>query len=682
MNNKYKDLQYLKDKLLYGNEEVPNVIGAEASAGKTTSASIGMVEAYNKNKRSSHLITKERLECIDIVKKCNEIAGFEIAKAFISLEKDEDIDKSLICGVDELNKYPIIISTHARYIRALEYKVSDLVNKNKLRENEKTISYIEYFKSVNNFIIDEQIDLIKNTYFSITLERLESLLNGAKQYDSDNCYFKISSFIQPIIEYMKGYKLTKNKLTRCGTWILLDDKLWYLKSQINQMINSLKSKNENIVGFSNKELESIVDGVELIYKNINEIGMGLSTVILIKQENVTSISTYNHRIKLMLAENNFILDASSPFMSIYDSNMFKKVKTERLIDHSNSNFILNKFNTSTTAYKSDIGNEKIKYILNNLSNYNGEKLVICKDNYSSWFEDFGFENFETAKAKNTYKDYENVFITHTTRMELPYYIFCYDYYNMEIADDIIYVNDNVNGGVQFNNKKIQSIYEEYTADMYYQACKRVQRNTSPKANYVFYGNYIPSIIIVYNQLSKIPKPIVEFMDDKFTVFNRLFEFIQNKWDGSRLYIKNLSIKFNCTNKAISNALDKLEAELVLDQLGITYGKYEKSYFIQSSKLLEERYNFYNKLDMIMLENRKVGLQNKKREVNKMRKLVKWLEANVDKKLKDSEKDKLKELTNCKTIGKINGIIVDIGFVINSRSDRNGRWWEINYLEIE
>lgn len=619
--NKYKDLEMLKEQLINGEEIIPNVYGTEASAGKTTTACIGMVEAYNKNKRKSQLITKERLECIEIVKKCNEIAGENIAKAFISVKKEDDIDETLIATTKDLKECPIIVSTHSRYVDALKYMDDKYsIDFGKVK---KTESYIENFNNFKNFVIDEQIDLVKNTYFSISIGRLSSLLNSAKEYDGINMYERFNNFLLPLSNYIAQYKLDKNKLTRCNLAIELENE-WIEARAVRQAIFSLKTKNESLIGFEIEEIENIINGVSLIYRNLKSIGVNsLSTVVLYMDKDV-KVATYNHRVKLLLSENNSILDASSPFMSIYDNkDKFKKITTERLVDHSNCNLRVHIMNTSTSSYREDLGNVKINYILKDIEKYSGQSLVISKDNFKKIYSEYGFENFETAKAKNTYKDHDNVFITHTSRMELPYYVFCCDYYNNKITRNISYATKTMMKVLEFDDEVLNDIYKGYTADLWYQGIKRIQRNTEPKANYIFYTNDTLNIATIYKQLAGIGKPEVCNVEEKLTVFMRLLYFIQEEWSGNRLYTSDLEIILSCTNKTVLNALDKCEELNVFEELGITKGRNNGSLFIESKELKSQ--NYYSDFEILQKELKKVEKKTNKRKVSKMDKIVDFLE---------------------------------------------------------
>lgn len=677
MNSKYEDLNYLYKQLIEGNELIPNVIGAEASAGKTTSACEGMIEAYNKNGRRSHLITKESKECIDIVKKCNEIAGYNIAGAFIS--KDDELEEEYIIGIDDLHKYPIIISTHRRYMMALEYLIDDRPFKDKLRENEKTLMYISMFKYFHNFIIDEQIDLVKNTYAYITLSDLNNLINSAKEYDSKTCLYKVSKFVMPLINYIKGYDIKEDKLVRCDLVMKLEDEIWYMEKQMNQMILALKAQNETLKGFTIEGLEKMVRDISLIYKNIKEImGISLATAIIYKSNDDIAIATYNYRFNfnLLLSKNNYILDASSPFMSIYDSSMFKKIKTERLISHKDCRFIVNRFNTSSSALRADIACTKINFIKSDINRYEGEKLVVAKDKDENTYktETIAFENFETAKAKNKYKDFKNVFIAQTPRIYLPYYVFCSDFYNNEITENIKYEKNNIRG-IRFVNEKIRNIYVEYTADLIYQAIKRVERNTEPKANYVLYSSFTEAILIIYKQLFDIPMPEVSFMDDKFTVFYRMGKFFKDIWDGNRLYLNDLEIMFACSRKAIINALDKMDKLGVISILGIVKGKYNRSSFIQSEKLIEERAKFSD-LELLMKDIQTVEKDTSKRKVKKMSKINEFLQQFEGGFMFEADIKKFQKLIGEEKPKKVNEKLKELSIeytILNQPSHGKKRW---------
>ena len=85
-------------------------------------------------------------------------------------------------------------------------------------------------------------------------------------------------------------------------------------------------------------------------------------------------------------------------------------------------------------------------------------------------------------------------------------------------------------------------------------------------------------------------------------------------------------------------------------------------------------------------------KDSKRMVKKMDKLIKFLNENEGKKLTEKQKEKLIELVDArnakgellKTIGKINKQIdiYEIGFTVLSKSDRNGRWWQIESVVAE
>ena len=85
-------------------------------------------------------------------------------------------------------------------------------------------------------------------------------------------------------------------------------------------------------------------------------------------------------------------------------------------------------------------------------------------------------------------------------------------------------------------------------------------------------------------------------------------------------------------------------------------------------------------------------KDSKRVTNKMDKLIRFLKENESKRLTEKQKEKLIGLVDArnakgellKTISKINKQIdiYEIGFIILSKSDRNGRWWQIESIAEE
>jgi len=241
----------------------------------------------------------------------------------------------------------------------------------------------------------------------------------------------------------------------------------------------------------------------------------LDTVLLLYDKNVLALHnseelhTLNRRHKHWGLKNNIILDASAGIDGVYEvHSKFKVQRQTRLIDHSESKYIHIKMNSS----KSTIAANEKKYFENITQmiqerHINGEKtlLVIQKRfadtlyghmkkafNDDVWKEkeketdpDYNEQSYAIAWfgnliGKNTYSDFDNVWILGTPNISNAQYLIHY----MQYADKTLGKNSlQVDNRGKFKNAKFRAIQEGYIAAEIYQSMKRIQRNANPKGKF-------------------------------------------------------------------------------------------------------------------------------------------------------------------------------------------------------
>lgn len=710
---RYKSLEQLYYRIVFGNNDATKFIGipSEANSGKTHTTCKAMITAYtreidlsslpeeyrdtldNKPKRSVY-ICLETKEVKAVVMKIYEMTGRILAKIFIKLseEEKEEIHRKgeqdfYVLDTKDLFNTPILVTTHARYINACKYKEIGV-------GTTETKNFVKSLEGFDNLIVDEGLDPVEQTMVEVKIDEiLNPLLTGFTSFG--NTFYKdtIFKYLNPLILYMYEYRIIPldswvrgSKINTTTTFKQLEE---YKNILCTTILDKIESDNEKVGLFEVWQIRKVLEEVHLIYRNlflINDKKKKDLATVLVKRDNMgkMSVSTYDHLLEFIKLENNFILNASADFLSYYDSKLFKKVKGERLIDHSNATVIINKINTSSSSYSEDSNDTINKTILNDATNgfikenYEAMALTVFdkefqtfqlkhfdylkekfkdstifyhKKQYNKKFYYLNEDNEEvyapsvnskTCKGTNKYSNYKDAVICHTTRMPLEYYVFLREYYWGKKCENINYTKSNE--GIVFEDEVINSMYKEVTADYWYQTIKRIQRgferNPDYGTKYIFYTTCMDIMEIVLKQLNGLKQENIIINDSKISRFRTLIEYLQSdSWVGLNS-LTNIEKDLGLDYKVVRYNLNLIEYCGVFKKLGI------KNVYLDNEPYLwkpENKFK-YTQLDIHLMDEAKKPPKLKKStkgiNLNKLDKFIKeHLDSNITEKrgeIKDLE----------------------------------------------
>jgi hypothetical protein len=370
-------------------------------------------------------------------------------------------------NVKELQSKQVIIISHKRYIDLCE------------NDAERAI----FTKDRHTLIIDEKVNYYVYTYSY-------AIYSHIRQYIS----FKNSELFDKACRTLNELA-TNNSTAITRIYPKIEKEL--LQQFTDMMKDEIRNQHDLKI---KRKLENFLDTVLLLYdKNVLAL------------HNSEELYTLNRRHKHWGLKNNIILDASAGIDGVYEvHDKFKLQRQTRLIDHSASQFFHIKMNTS----KSAIGKKQKKYFekiveLIKERHIEGEKtlLVIHKEFANSLHKEmkkvFGADNvwkdkndkendpdynsqpyaiswFGNLIGKNTFSDFDNVWILGTPNIPNAHYLIHY----IQYADQTLGKNrTQVDNRGKFKNAKFRAIQDGYIAAEIYQSLKRIQRNPKPKGKF-------------------------------------------------------------------------------------------------------------------------------------------------------------------------------------------------------
>ena len=620
--SKYTNLNYLKEELVKGtNRDKIIAICEEANSGKSFMACLGMVEAYEKQNRKSIYCCMTIADCEDISRQIQEISGDNLGKVFATIKEDAEDDErysNYIMDEEELksNSPPILITTHARLEKAMSYISNGGTGTN------STKTFVEVLPSYFNLIIDEGFEPVSKSFYSTGLNNLDRFLTSLEDYNIPYFTEMFSNYLSPLIEFIRGYPLENNSrvsISDIGFDLDLEE-VSRIRKNIKTYIYPKITEDNMVIGeFNINKIKGLVDGVYLIYSNLNDIRYYnnkiqhldkeavesynkehpehyLANVILYKDNtDKISVATYNHRLQFIKLENNFILNASAEFLSYYNSEVFEKKSAQRLIDHSDVIVNFYVVNTSTTAYKNDINNDINKIIAEKIEEDNIEDVLIYhKKDYENKFPNIPVLNKETCKGTNRYSNKSKVYIGHTTRMASgEYYIFLREYYWRLRLENVNFASNPYNNNkLKFNDDIVNKLYTQVTADYWYQFIKRIQRGylRNPKAVYNFFTEDYEAVLLVLQQLGGLNLNMLEANNqikiehlEELEDMYKLISFLNSEWKVSRVSKETIANKIGKSEKQVTRYLKDAEKLNILKDLDIKYiTDNKKKYLVKTS----------------------------------------------------------------------------------------------------
>jgi hypothetical protein len=431
--------------------------------------------------------------------------------------------------LDKLQAIRVLIISHQRYI--------NLCLDDELRQ--------AFMNNREVLIIDEKVNFPIYTYSKKTYDEVRSLLHSSIQKDFDKA---CSPLLKELMKRENDKE--KNKVLRC------DVKIHPKTLENFKKIMEVNIENEKNMNHKNT-LKHFMEGLDQWYNTKCVYNGG-------------NISTFNRNHKLWGLKNNIILDASAGIDGIYNLGKFNVIGKERIIDHSNSKFIIVNFNSS----KSQLRNNQSKFypeICEKIKTYHkpfDKTLIIChKDNHKAILEqlykseitkiglgdeeyqgeEFVINWFGNLIGKNEYSAFTQCWIIGTPNIPYEQYLVNYMMFKQ---DDLGRKSTDIVLG-RFTNDEFLAVQTGYIASEIYQSIKRIQRNEMPQGEFYIVNSDQQIVSMVLSQIKGTDNVKITPMD-----FQQKDKVEKKKDNVDKLvdYIYGLP-KGIYRKKAISDAID-------------------------------------------------------------------------------------------------------------------------------
>lgn len=569
------ETQFLIDKDRF------KVFPIEASLGKTQTMIKTIREIRHSNPNMKFLVVTKFIE-----------EGFDIEKQIQSAiaynsSHHKDVPE------EELWKYNVLVITHALYL---------ILCKNRGRRK-------HYIKDRHTMIIDEELNILRmSSLDDRAIDQMAKILHELNiRLSSDKLYCDVNlqETYYAIIEKLNIEKNIYNKQQM--EFFYCED--LDIEKRIDMLIKLVREcpiareyleflEDKHGIVTNRDKITSQLDMLRKFYNN--------KRVIVCSR----TLYTYDDRDKYFLLNNNILLDASASVNTIYEIAPFFEVKqVDRIVRHGKSTIHWAKINTSGYALKHTPGltNNLFDSMINELKP-NDMVLVLATEYYLKRYRKMliscqkelmknniiiEMENFQGMRGKNLWKDYNKCFVLHTPSLGLPYYVFEYMMYGIDLQE--LTPGDLKTGRIGRNygfvkNTVLEELRKTDIISTIYQGIKRINRDNKVTADIYIANNNDEIVTKVIDQLKGVKvadweliKPIVKNKrkkrdQDSYNNSQRLGTAKSNNEDISRKildYISTLAV----------GEYKKLE---VREAIGVLNRKmFNKSYELMIEKYKEE-----------------------------------------------------------------------------------------------
>ena len=497
------------------------VFSLEASSGKTRQT----VSSAIRSKREILIVTKFKAEVDIIVREINKGCKSPKAAGIVSEVELVNNNEHLYLKANNIEffKYSVIVITHSAYYSLCKSK------------NTYLEALVRHF---NTLLIDEEFNPIKNNIYTFTLKKNEEMKGLFTSFGLGEKLKELTDILEN--QFLKKEYKPNNQLH----WVELNEDSTYIKNKCQILRNLVNTDIENISvklidykSNTNKSyyINEITEYVDLIEKIIINSINGYSLIDV----NEKTIATYDYDFQFFKLKNNIMLDASASFSTLYNSDKFEVVPTERKIDHSKCKLTVVNLKTTTSA-KSKINHlfrPKFKnYVVKALGDREKGLIVTKKDeaeylenisfidfdkeikdeidllkgdllNDVEYDERISFCNYENQRGRNDYAEYDHCFLAHTYRQPRFYYVFLYRYFFNEKATnkEMETANKKDGDGLTYwgfhNCERVQQLMVTDMLSCQYQSLKRVARNREPEGHYHIFASDVILIELLLKELN-------------------------------------------------------------------------------------------------------------------------------------------------------------------------------------
>jgi hypothetical protein len=493
---KEEQLQLLRKQIEtpFSNKEKFKVFPIEASLGKTQTLIHTIRDIRHWNPHLKFLVVTKFMEEGAIIEK-----QIPSAIAYNSNHHKDILE-------EDLCKYNVLVITHALYLKLC---------KNAVRRK-------HYIKDRHTMIIDEELNILRmSSLDDRAIDQMAKILHELNIRLSSEEYYCDVNLQETYYAIIEKLNVEKNKYNKKQMEFFYCEDL-DIEKRIDMMIKLVEDcpiAKEYLEFLEDKHdivtnREKIISQLDMLRKFYNN-----KRVIVCSR----TLYTYDDRDKYFLLNNNILLDASASVNKLYDiAPLFDVKHVDRIVRHEKSTIHWAKLNTSGYALKhtpdleNNLFNSMICELKENdkvlvlateyyLKRYR-KMLISCQENLMENNIIVDMENFQGMRGKNQWKDYNKCFVLHTPSLGLPYYVFEYMMYGIELPE-LTHI-DLKTGRIGHNygfvkNAVLEELRKTDIVSTIYQGIKRINRDNKVSADIYIANNNEEIVSKVIDQLKGV-----------------------------------------------------------------------------------------------------------------------------------------------------------------------------------
>lgn len=523
-----ESLEKLSSEIINGKNKYNFLVFSIETAGGKTYTSI---QAMAKCNKKCLFVTKFKSEAIRVAEEINKISPNK-AIAYTPDEKlaGTHCTNSFQTGLE----YQNLIITHSTYIN-ISSKIND--------------KYKDWNKSIKNkfttLIIDEEINPVKNSMVEYSMTNYYKWLDCVNYFSNQDLNQRFEGINSYLIGLINEKYNEPNQLHK----VCLNIPIELVVEAKEELVNKIKDIDDELFKeykenhggeFTREILLAFIEKIHLIYSCL------INSKAIIKPGK--ALYGYDYNFTYLMLENNIWLDASANFYTMYNlSDLFKVIKVDREIDHSNCKIEFHRINTSTTKKRNDLSIRD--EITNHINSHYKDKSVLVLSNKQECrslkeyieeerLDNVKFLNFEEMRGVDRFKDFDVCYYAHTYRLTPAYYIFLYEYFSrMNLSDEEIVTSNRISlekSEWGFDNLELHELMITDMASSMYQGLKRIQRNNKPNAIFEIWTKEIHSMLIFKHQLYGAKKNMEIEKELKRTKKDELFNYLIEEWNRKKV----------------------------------------------------------------------------------------------------------------------------------------------------
>lgn len=523
------------------------VFVAEGGIGKSRAVEEALVELWRIEPERKSLVVKpfvDRKSFLPSETRINQLAGQTISIA-LDMENRQEV-------LSRVSEYPVLIITHARYLK--------LVGKPESDESKKV------FGDRSILVIDEEPNIIETvTVSGSEIWRARNLFGRMVEEGNDSWVKEARIYQRGLERLNKRMGVIQNGKLECiynPYYRIPDEKCL---NRLNHTMDKYCKQN-NLFSIGMDRLKAVACAVREFHQERAEG----NSFLVATQNSATAIVRETGYI---LLENNILLDATAHLNDIYDYQEYIDiVDPGKVFDYSETTFHHYRLNTTRTA-KKRIGlprfwSESFKII--EKESELGDKILIVgsmadrkylnkhmkPDTTSLADRTVKWIHFRELRGKNDWMDFDKCFLMHTPNTDFTQYpaiLKCYLPFNPKLLGQLriserpsreitaLDLSKNGRGYYGFDDELIERHRRSSLMKHYYQAITRINRNHNKKADIYIFNLDIDMVHRVSEEMpgSSVVERTVEFDFGERKKYDNVRRFAGSYIETFLLKLRNL-----------------------------------------------------------------------------------------------------------------------------------------------